>query len=216
MDTFSVLNGISLITRSHYLGYAIKHASRAPSVARLASEEQARFADSRASGVISPPLATGSPGRSPRITSGGELPGYFPVASPLSFKDQRKRFGSFDSEMKSPESPHQRFLFRACSLASFSGTSGRADGFPFLSFSTGQVFHRRVCANNRNLTWLLRKMTGGWRVFLVLMKLVGYPRAIVLRYSCRKRIWISDLRDLGLKTISTSVDDVLWRPQHSF
>jgi hypothetical protein len=176
-------------TISHRLGYAIKHASRAPSVARLASEEQARFADSRTSGIISPPLTTGSPGRSPRILSGREMPGYFPISSPLSFKDQRKRFGSFDSEMKSPESPSHRFLFRACSLASFAGTSGRADGFPFLSFSTGQVLHVPDDADIRNLTLLLRKMIGGWRVFLVLMRLAGYPRVIVLRCSCNGRIW---------------------------
>jgi len=121
------------------VGLAIRHASRAPSLARLASEEQARFSDGRASGIISPPLSTVSPGRPPPRIRSVELPGYYP-SSPLLLRDQKTRLRSFDGEMKAPESPQRdKYIFKACSLASFAGSSGRANGFPFLSFSTGQV-----------------------------------------------------------------------------
>ncbi len=132
---------------------AIKHASRAPSLARLASEEQARFAESRTSGIVSPPLSAASPGRLPRNPS-VELPGYFPSipASPVLLRDQKNRLRTFDSEIKSPDSPQRdKYIFKAFSLASFAGSSGRADGFPFLTFSTGQVALDIVDANGRNL-----------------------------------------------------------------
>ena len=119
------------------LGYALKHASRAPSLARLAKEEQARFSDSL-TGNLSPEL---TPRHPPRITS-AEFQSYLPVSSPVSFVSQRKRFGSVDSNMMSPASPHS-CLFRAFSLASFDGNVERVDGFPYLSFSSGQAKSHR-------------------------------------------------------------------------
>src|ERR1700724_2728079 len=110
---------------------AIKHASRAPSLARLASEEQARFAETRTSGIISPPLSTASPGRPPRNPS-VELPGYFPSipTRPVVLRYQKSRLRSFEGEMRYPDSPQRdKYIFKACSLASFAGSSGRADGF---------------------------------------------------------------------------------------
>ena len=77
--------------------------------------------------------------RRPSKAESLELPGSFSGSSPLLSRDQRKRLGSFDEDSRSPQSPH-RSLFRAFSVAGFSGISQRADGFPFLTFPTGQVF----------------------------------------------------------------------------
>jgi hypothetical protein len=101
----------------------------------LAKEEQARFAEGL-SGIVSPDL-TLSPGRT-RIKS-EDFQSYFPAGSPMPFVPPRKRFGSADSNMMSPISTHS-CLFRAFSIATFDGKMERADGFPYLSFSPGQVF----------------------------------------------------------------------------
>jgi hypothetical protein len=78
--------------------------------------------------------------RRPSKAESLELSGSFAGSTPLLSRDQRKRFGSIDEDARSPESPH-RALFRAFSLAGFSSNYHRVDGFPFLSFSTGQVCH---------------------------------------------------------------------------
>jgi hypothetical protein len=134
-DCMAILNGSSLMKKLIEKGYALKHASRAPSLAKLAKEEQARFAEGL-SGVVSPDL-TPSPYRT-RVAS-EEFHGYFHVKSPMSIASQRQRFGSIDSNILSPVSPHTS-LFHAFSIASFNGKSERVDGFPYLSFSPGQVY----------------------------------------------------------------------------
>src|SRR5271169_1625999 len=106
-------------------GFALKHASRAPSLAKLAKEEQARFSDS-ITATMSPGLTKQTP------MTNEEYQSLFPVASPASFISQQRRLGSLDASMKSPASPHI-CLFRAFSLASFSGNYQRVDGFPYLS-----------------------------------------------------------------------------------
>jgi len=93
--------------------------------------------------------------------------------------------GSFDEEVRlSAQSPH-RSLFRAFSVARYSGNTQRIDGFPYLIFSIGQVpFSGYVESNDRNLTLCLKRMIDGWRGFLGLTRLDGYPRVIVFRYLC--------------------------------
>jgi hypothetical protein len=118
------------------IGTAIAQASRSPSLSVLASEEQEQFSDGRNSGTISPSLVSNS-SRRPSHAESVELP-TFSGSSPLLSRDQRKRLGSFDDEARSPNTSH-RSLFRAFSLAGFPGNSQRADGFPYLSFATGQV-----------------------------------------------------------------------------
>jgi hypothetical protein len=165
-------------------GTAIAHASRAPSLSALASEEHEEFSDSRNSGSISPSVMSNS-SRRPSKTESLELPGSFQGTTPLLSRDQWKRLGSFDEDSGSPKSPH-RSLFRAFSVAGYSGTSPRVDGFPFLTFPTGQVFTLTTneFLTSRNLMWYLKRKIDGWQGFLGLMNLVGYPRVIVLRYSC--------------------------------
>jgi hypothetical protein len=129
----------------------------------------------------SPILATGSPRRSSKASS-EEAPSYAPISSPLLSRIQGKRFGSFDGEMpKVPESPH-RYQFRACSIAAFAGSPERVNGLPYLRFSTGQVLF--IHTNARNLKWWLKRTKDGWREFPGAMKLDGYQRVIVLRFSC--------------------------------
>ena len=170
------------------VGTAIALASRAPSLSALASEEQEQFSDIRNSGTISPSLTSNSSRRPSRAES-LELPSSFAGSSPLLSRDQRKRLGSFDEDARAPQTPH-RALFRAFSLAGFPGTyQQRIDGFPFLSFSTGQVRQTVNEAYVRNLMWYLKRMIDGWPGFLGLMKLVGYPRVVVLRYSCEYYTW---------------------------
>lgn len=136
VEGFSILNGsppLGILT----IGSALAHASRAPSLAVLASEEHAFITEDQLSGMFVSSPITGSPGRSPRISS-DEPPNYFPVQSPIV---QRRRYGSFDRDLKMPESPH-RYQFRACSIAAFAGSPERVDGLPYLRFSTGQVLLR--------------------------------------------------------------------------
>ena len=179
-DSMAILNGISTIGQGLIkTGYALKHASRAPSLAKLAKEEQARFAEGL-SGFISPDL-TPSPSCT-RITS-QEFQGYFPVVSPMSIASQRKRFGSIDSNMLSPATPHS-CLFRAFSIASFEGKMERVDGFPYLSFSPGQVCPFDYHSDSRNLTLRLRRGRDGWHGYMGLMKLDGYPKVIALKCLC--------------------------------
>ena len=126
--------------------------------------------------------------RRPSKAESLELPTAFSGSTNLLSRDQRNRLGSFDEDARSPQSPH-RALFRAFSLAGFSGNYQRVDGFPFLSFSTGQVCQGKIKLMFRNLMWYLKRMIDGWHGFLGLMKLVGYPRVIVLRYSCEYCTW---------------------------
>ena len=76
--------------------------------------------------------------RRPSKAESLELPPSFAGTTPLLSRDQRNRLGSFDEDARSPQSPH-RALFRAFSLAGFAGNYSRVGGFPFLTFSTGQV-----------------------------------------------------------------------------
>ena len=123
-------------------GTAIARASRAPSFATLASEEQEQSATRRGSGASNSSPRSGSPGRVSR-TSAPELPGSFLASSPVSTRDHRTRLGSFDGDGPIPASS-QRALFRAFSLATHNGNSKRVDGFPYLSFPTGQVRPKNV------------------------------------------------------------------------
>jgi hypothetical protein len=132
LDSLSIING-ALRVSSLISGFALKHASRAPSLAKLAKEEQARFAESIVASIASDPQARQSP-----MTS-EEYQSLFPAPSPALLISQRRRLGSLDASVKSPASPHT-CLFRAFSLASFSGNYERVDGFPYLSFASGQVF----------------------------------------------------------------------------
>ena len=167
-------------------GSAIAHASRAPSLAILASEEKARInsIDQISSINASPGPANRSPKITPR-TSAELPPAYnFPVMTPS--KEPRKRFPSHDPNMNSPEtplSPHGS-LYRAYSLASSKGQGERVGGFPYLSFPVGQVTTVTSFAKSRNSTLSLRKRTDGWRGLLVVMKLAGSPRtsAFILSY----------------------------------
>ena len=138
LESFSIINGphlpsTPLSAQSNVTGDAIAHASRAPSLTTLASEEQAIWSDSRSSGITTSPISTSS--RRPSKTQ--ELPATFPGSSPLLSKEHLRRLGSFDGSHE-PVSPH-RSLCRAFSLATFQGNSERIDGFPYLSFSPGQV-----------------------------------------------------------------------------
>ena len=79
---------------------------------------------------------------------------------------------------------HGNILF-IFSVAGYSSASPRLDGFPFLTFPTGQVFAlTNELLTSRNLMWCLKRKIDGWQGLLGLMSLVGYPRVIVLRYLC--------------------------------
>lgn len=176
LESFSIINGHpspNTKTQKLIVGDAVRRASRAPSLTALASEEHARL--SQLSGMVNSPQFV-SPERTPKH----ELPAVFPGSSPLLSKDQRKRLGSFDDTTSSS----QRAICRAFSLNSFHGNPERVDGFPYLSYSTGQVPElSEELAYFRNLMSCLNEMNVGWQGFRGLMKLDGYPRVIVLRFS---------------------------------
>jgi len=172
----------------------VKHASRHPSLTELASQEHLVFTNGgRITSVVSPSRISIPPRRKTFDSQEHSAGLVFPSTSPLS---QRGRFGSMDSGVgvsgsSATESPH-RALFRAFCLNSFAARgSDRVDGFPYLSFSTGQVinssrflslFENRVLMVCRNLMLLWRRGRDGWRGFQGVRKLDGYPRVIVLRY----------------------------------
>jgi len=120
---------------------AVKHASRHPSLTELASEEHLVFTNGGRITSVASPSRISIPRRRTFDSQEHSAGVVFPTMSPLS---QRSRLGSMDSGvgvLASPatESPH-RALFRAFSLNSFAARgSDRIDGFPYLSFSTGQV-----------------------------------------------------------------------------
>jgi len=121
----------------------VKHASRHPSLTELASEEHLVFTNGGRITSVASPSRISIPRRRTFDSQEHSAGVVFPSMSPLS---QRSRLGSMDSGVgvgvsASPaaESPH-RALFRAFSLNSFAARgSDRIDGFPYLSFSTGQV-----------------------------------------------------------------------------
>ena len=119
----------------------MKHASRHPSLTELASEEHLVFTNGGRITSVASPSRISIPRRRTFDSQEHSAGVVFPSMSPLS---QRSRLGSMDSGVgvsASPatESPH-RALFRAFSLNSFTARgSDRIDGFPYLSFSTGQV-----------------------------------------------------------------------------